>query len=186
MLRNHFRDVWLGVGGHSGECVATVGLGLSSNSADLCCFCALDYCAPQAEASNGRLRSHHQGIWVASVLAVYLQVWQIGGLFPGGTLNCVAKDFVTLVTKYYLSSENAGSWQPSGTRESLACNQPPLITAPPRPLLTAFLSVSSAVNTVLDKTQMVFYYILSSRWGTSADPVTINTLKISDSSTGKD
>lgn len=131
--------------------MATVGLGLPSNSADLCCFCSLSYCAPQTEASNGGLRSHHQGIWVASVLVVYLQAWQIGGLFPGGTLNCVAKDFVTLVTKYYLSSENAGPWQPSGSRESLECHQPPLITAPPRPLLTAFLSVSSAVNTVLDK-----------------------------------
>lgn len=166
--------------------MATMGLCLSSNSTDLGCFCSLDYCAPQTETFNGRLRSRHQWIWVASALVFYLQVWQIGGLFPGGTLNGVTKDLVTPVTKYNLSSENAGPLQPSGTRESPESNQPPLITAPPRPLLTAFFSVSSAVNTVLNKTQMVFYYILSSRWGTSTDSVTINTLKKSDSSTGKD
>lgn len=82
---------WM-LGGRSGECVATLGLSLSSASTDLGCFCSLDYGAPQTVAFNGRLRSRHQGIWVASALVFYLQVWQIGGPFPGGTLNCVTKD----------------------------------------------------------------------------------------------
>lgn len=75
-------------------------------------------------ACNWRVRSCHQWIWVASVLVIYLQVWQIGGLFPGGTLNCVAKDFMTPVTKYYLSSEDAGPWQPSGTESHWRVTNP--------------------------------------------------------------